>query len=196
MRCAGICTFGEAAPSECENSLQRRREHMQGRPGTRVAQGRSMRSRSKFSPGSILLTAMLLFKCVQPAAASSSTTTNDDNFREDVFACEEAVVRLEECCPDFDGADIKCEYYYSRTVTESACTGQTSYSTTHLEPAITMKSAVCIEATPCTDLVARGVCERAKAAKQRDYGSYAQGSSGSYSGSYRDDGAPYVEVCQ
>jgi hypothetical protein len=133
-----------------------------------------MRTRPPFSVGTFLLTGTLLFKCVQPAAASSSSTTNDDNFREDVFACEEAVARLAECCPNFDGKDIKCTYYYSRNETVNDCNGQTSVTTVQVEPAITTASAACIERTACADLVANGVCARALVAKSRGYTEYGK----------------------
>ena len=90
-------------------------------------------------------------------ACNSNGNDEEDNnqFRDDVIWCEEAVARLERCCPGFDGAQVQCWYYYSYNE------GCSSAETQRLEPAFTKEESRCIHDTACADLVAAGVCTRA-----------------------------------
>ena len=63
---------------------------------------------------------------------------DDDNFRADVIECEDALSRLERCCPSFDSAPVLCNYYYDKS---SGCSTTTTDST---EPAITTAESSCI----------------------------------------------------
>ncbi|MBX3209656.1 MAG: hypothetical protein KF764_31775 [Labilithrix sp.] len=82
---------------------------------------------------------------------------DDDQFREDVIWCEEAVARLERCCPSFDAMKIECNYFFSRSE------GCSSTTTRRTSPALDEDESRCVIDTSCDALVERGVCERAAA---------------------------------
>lgn len=42
-------------------------------------------------------------------------TKGDNNFREDVIECEDALAKLEKCCPSFDATPALCNYYDAHT---------------------------------------------------------------------------------
>lgn len=66
--------------------------------------------------------------------------------REDEVKCEEAVARLQTCCPGFEEiATIRCEY--------STICGTTL-------PALYVPESECILAMECEDIVKSGICER------------------------------------
>ena len=99
------------------------------------------------------------------AFACKSSDTRDDEeddnqFREDVIQCEEAIARLERCCPDFDPSRVICNYYYSYDT--SACGPTTEQS---VRPALELGESRCIRDTSCDQLVATGVCGRAQEAR-------------------------------
>jgi hypothetical protein len=71
-----------------------------------------------------------------------------DGFRQDVLDCEEAVAKLERCCPNFDGGRVSCQYV-------SAC-GYTNY------PGISTPNSQCIRGASCAMLIADKVCDRAQ----------------------------------
>ncbi len=85
---------------------------------------------------------------------------DDNQFREDVIQCEEAIARLERCCPDFEGSRVLCNYYYSYDT--SACGPTTEQS---VRPALSLPESQCVRDTSCDELVARGVCKRAEEAR-------------------------------
>jgi hypothetical protein len=92
------------------------------------------------------------------ACASSSTESN--NFREEVFYCEEALARLESCCPGFSARQVTCYHYYRES---TGCDGKTT--STHEDPAIGLRDSQCILDKDCSALVTGRVCERAQVAK-------------------------------
>lgn len=67
--------------------------------------------------------------------------------REDEFDCEEAVARLEECCPGVSTRTISCTY-----IAGGACVGPTF-------PTLSVEDSQCIVARSCEDLQS-GVCAR------------------------------------
>jgi hypothetical protein len=85
---------------------------------------------------------------------------DDNQFREDVIQCEEAVARLERCCPSFDGSRVLCNYYFRFDT--SACGPRTTDS---VQPALQLTESRCVLDTSCEDLVGRDVCERAQEAR-------------------------------
>lgn len=85
---------------------------------------------------------------------------DDNQFREDVIQCEEAVARLQRCCPSFDGSRVLCNYYFS--FDKSTC-GPTE--TRSINPALNLAESRCVIDTSCGDLVANGVCARAQEAR-------------------------------
>lgn len=106
---------------------------------------------------------------------------DDDNFRADVIECEDALSRLERCCPSFDSGPVLCNYYYDYS---SGCSTTTTDST---EPAITTAESSCIRDTACDALVANKVCERAQAARaytRKTSTSSSSSTSGSYGTGY------------
>lgn len=84
---------------------------------------------------------------------------DDNQFREDVIQCEEAVARLDRCCPSFDASRVLCNYYFSYD--EAACSPPT---TRRVSPALDLEESRCVIDTSCEDLVANGVCQRAQEA--------------------------------
>ena len=121
------------------------------------------------------------------ACNSNGYGEEDDNqFREDVIWCEEAIARLEQCCPGFDGAAVQCRYYYSYNE------GCGSAETRRVEPAFTKNESRCIHDTACAELVAAGVCTRAAengAARSSQSSIPTSTSSSSSSGSFGTSGS-------
>ncbi|MCC6553134.1 MAG: hypothetical protein IT372_08960 [Polyangiaceae bacterium] len=68
--------------------------------------------------------------------------------REDEVRCEEAVARLEECCPGTDLSQISCTYV------AGACS--TNY------PDLSIDESQCISDMDCGELRSAGVCARAE----------------------------------
>lgn len=64
--------------------------------------------------------------------------------RDDELSCEEAVARLQDCCPGIDPRRLNCEF-------------ETSCSSSNV-PVVTERAAECIRARACADLEARGIC--------------------------------------
>lgn len=65
---------------------------------------------------------------------------------EEEMVCEEAVARLETCCPEIDPRRINCVYAQS--------------CNTELVPVLTAKASACLSEASCGDLKSRGTCER------------------------------------
>jgi hypothetical protein len=63
--------------------------------------------------------------------------------RDDELQCEEAVSKLENCCPGFDIGRVRCEY--------SSCDDSRN-------PDIDVNGAECIRATSCASLMTSGKC--------------------------------------
>jgi hypothetical protein len=91
---------------------------------------------------------------------TSNDEEDDNQFREDVIQCEEALARLERCCPDFDGSRVLCNYYFQ--LDTSTC-GPTK--TDSVEPALALSESRCVLDTSCEDLRAKDVCKRAEEAR-------------------------------
>lgn len=81
------------------------------------------------------------------ALAAYLSVTGANGMREDELLCEEALARLEDCCPPEDLANVSCTY-------DSGCMSESTY------PQIGPKDARCIRDRTCEDLFARGLCER------------------------------------
>ncbi len=102
-----------------------------------------------------LLFFLLLPLVFRPTTAVAGDDTS--NFRESVFACEEAAAKLDACCPGFDPRAIRCHYVQRYSGCESAIDeGE--------HPAFDGAESRCIVAASCDELVARGICERAASA--------------------------------
>lgn len=84
---------------------------------------------------------------------------DDNNFRPDVIECEDALSRLEHCCPDFDAKPVLCNFSYDKT------TGCGTTSTESVKPAFNTSESACIRDMSCDDLVTRKVCARAQLAR-------------------------------
>ncbi len=84
---------------------------------------------------------------------------DDNNFQQDVIECEEALAKLDQCCPDFDSTRVLCNYYY-------AFSGGCGSSTTEkVSPAFNKEESNCIRDTDCNTLQTKNVCKRAQEAK-------------------------------
>ena len=68
--------------------------------------------------------------------------------REDEMLCEEAVSRLDECCPEIDPRRLNCIY-------QDGCG-------TDLTPVFTAAASECLRDRGCDDLKSRGVCDGLK----------------------------------
>jgi hypothetical protein len=95
-------------------------------------------------------------------ACGGGTTVDDNNFRQDVFYCEEALGVLSSCCPSFAALGIPCQYSYSFAPSNTGGCG--AGTTTEVDPALSLPESECILSTPCDELVANGVCARAQTA--------------------------------
>ena len=84
---------------------------------------------------------------------------DNNNFREDVIQCEEALARLDACCPSFDASRVLCNYYYSF---DDGCGTATTRS---VAPAFNEAESHCILETSCDVLIDKRVCARAQEAK-------------------------------
>jgi hypothetical protein len=115
--------------------------------------------------------------------ASASSNDEKNNFRPDVFACEDAVSQLASCCPGFDASQVRCEHLDYQDA------GCDIYTTYRESPTFDENESACIVAMDCASLVAQHVCERAAAAKApQSSSSYESGSQ--KGGSSQDKGAP------
>lgn len=104
--------------------------------------------RSKHPVGVIVVVALLVY----------GLGVSCNGFREDEIECEQAVVRLNECCPGFRGSEIDCSYRETIDCDDKV--------TARSYPAISMSDSKCIQGKACADLVAKGDCTRAQAAKR------------------------------
>jgi hypothetical protein len=84
---------------------------------------------------------------------------DDNNFRPDVIECEDALSRLETCCPGFDAAPVLCNFYYDKSG------GCGPVETNSVKPAFDESESRCIRDRSCDALVREKVCERAQAAR-------------------------------
>jgi hypothetical protein len=100
---------------------------------------------------------ILLTLTARIAAADEET----DNFREDVFACEEAIAHIASCCPQFAPEQARCVYRRERT-------GSCGVYTDHEEdPGVAPDEAECLLDLDCGTMRERGVCERALSIRSR-----------------------------
>jgi len=77
-----------------------------------------------------------------------STLMADGGLREDEIDCEEAVSYLQQCCPHFKQTEtLQCEYSDGCGVTE---------------PALSIDQSQCILGLSCQQIVANGICEKAR----------------------------------
>jgi hypothetical protein len=100
------------------------------------------------------LRAVLLVAPVLVALAASC-----NGMREDELQCEQAVMRLRECCPGFVPTAVNCYYDESQD-----CSGNT---TGHSYPAIRLEDSKCIEQTSCADLRRLDLCRKGQNALRR-----------------------------
>jgi hypothetical protein len=112
---------------------------------------------------------------------------DDNQFREDVIQCEEAIARLERCCPDFDGSRVLCNYYFHFDT--STCGPRKTES---IQPALKLTESRCVLDTSCEDLVGKDVCKRAQDA--RTYTSRRVENGGSSSGDVNESDS-HPPVC-
>lgn len=63
---------------------------------------------------------------------------------EDEMVCEEAVARLESCCPEIDPRRINCVF-------AQGCN-------TELAPVLTSRASECLGEASCADMRDRGIC--------------------------------------
>ena len=122
------------------------------------------RARAPWQAATLLAGA--LFACSSTRSTSGGDEHDDNNFRADVIECEDALDRLEHCCPGFDAAPVLCNFFHSKS------SGCGTVSTDNVTPALSRDESECIRETSCESLVATKVCDRAQLA--RAYESHKQ----------------------
>lgn len=75
-------------------------------------------------------------------------------FREDEIECEQAVVRLRDCCPGFHASQVDCTYN-----SQANCAGDV---VGHVYPALALDESRCIQRKTCGELVDTDICMRAE----------------------------------
>lgn len=93
-------------------------------------------------------------------SAKASNTRDDNDLDMTVLSCEEALGKLEECCPGFDPETITC---MDQTFDVTGCG---VHQQGRRLPAYTRKESECIRETSCDEL-RKSVCKRAAAATER-----------------------------
>lgn len=88
----------------------------------------------------------LCFVCLACAIADDG----DTNFRDDVLLCEEAVARLQDCCPELG------EVY------PEACEYRNDGCNNGREVSLDLRTSRCIRDKDCAELIDSGTCARAK----------------------------------
>jgi hypothetical protein len=90
------------------------------------------------------------------AALGLSTLVASGGLREDEIDCEKAVAYLQGCCPGFAQSEtLACEFVDGCGV---------------IDPALSISQSECILGESCAQLVASGVCERARNANSPSKG--------------------------
>lgn len=112
---------------------------------------------------------------------------DNDQFREDVLRCEDALARLQSCCPGFDPSPIDCHYFHS----SEGCGG----GTTDVRPALSVDESKCIAVTSCEALVTNGICERAQLARETRISTTDNASSSASTASSSTDTSEESRVC-
>jgi hypothetical protein len=114
--------------------------------------------------------------------ARIATADDTDNFREDVFACEEAVAHIASCCPQFEPEQAHCVYRRERT---GSCG---VYTEIEEDPGVALAEADCLLELDCGALRERGICERALSIRSRtSWESIEHGSHRSNGGTARSE---------
>ncbi len=151
--------------------------------------------RLRFPPLRLPLTAgalaLILLGVSRPVHADSDTHKDTDNFREDVFRCEEAIAHLEECCPRFT-TPVACKHY-EYTSERSGCESSDRYGSS-TDPGLNLDESKCIQALSCQELVSRGVCSRVAAATDRSE-DYEHHDGYDNKGPEHDDRVDHAAVC-
>lgn len=82
---------------------------------------------------------------ITAAGGMLALLTGGNGLRKDELRCEEAVKRLQDCCPPFDEQTIRCEYI-------PGCEGPPIY------PQITSQQADELDAESCDEIQAHNQC--------------------------------------
>ena len=127
-----------------------------------------------------------LFACTY--GGSGDDQHDGNNFREDVIECEDALARLERCCPDFDAKPVLCNFSFDKS------TGCGSTVASSVQPAFNTSESSCIRDTSCDDLVTKKVCERAQLARAYSTTTTTSTSSSSSSSGYYASSSPSPTV--
>lgn len=108
------------------------------------------------------------------ANAATDTDEDDNNFRDDVFECEEAVAHASACC-GFKVQGDACRFYYYYASDDCGCSGGTDGSDRRdVRPVISGSSARYVANASCEELEKRpdeasiSQCERLYAVMQRE----------------------------
>jgi hypothetical protein len=115
-----------------------------------------------------------LVVCTLLACSRNGDEHDENNFRADVIECEDALSRLEQCCPGFDPTPVLCNFYWDKS------TGCGSTTTESEEPAFTRDESDCIREMSCDQLVTNKVCERGQAARAYERNTTTTSSSSGY----------------
>ncbi len=108
-------------------------------------------------------------------ALACTNGEDDEQFREAVFVCEEAVARLDSCCPGFDPRSVPCVFFRS-----DGCSGSQSIVR---DPALDTTQADCILGSSCEQIRSADMCRRAAGLAPVQGGTSSSGTSGTASSS-------------
>lgn len=129
-------------------------------------------------------------------STTETGTKDDDNFREDVFACEDAVARLETCSDAFPSHQLLCTHrLHDYSWVESGCmSSERGTVFIQRDPVFSAAESQCIRATSCEGLRTTGVCARASEVTQRFVSRYT--TSGKHGPAESNNSLDHEPVCQ
>jgi hypothetical protein len=88
-------------------------------------------------------------------AAVVAVVLSCGEIRESEMLCEEAVSRLDECCPEIDPRRLNC-------IHQDGCG-------TQLEPVFTVRASDCLRDKPCELLKDEGICDGLRQLSYKPY---------------------------
>lgn len=148
-----------------------------------------LRFRPRRTPAGVLFALGVVALLACEDGDTKNDEEDDNQFREDVIQCEEAIARLQRCCPDFDGSRVLCNYYFRFDT--STCGPRRTDS---VHPALNLSESRCVLSTTCEDLVGQEVCTRAQEARTYTTHRVENGSSSGASGDVNESDS-HPPVC-
>jgi hypothetical protein len=99
--------------------------------------------------------------------ACTNDVNDNEQFREDVIACENAVARIESCCPDVAPPADACRYHYDKHYMDCGCSSSAqSYTEEKAWPVLAVDESDAIARAPSCASV---MCADARAKLAREH---------------------------